>query len=182
MAEMTITSQEAAGMAEVEHANLKKSIERHINSMRRRSINPDEYFREESYENRKGYKSIRYLITYKGCEYLAQKMEFSHGSEFAARYEPRFKSQEAAEERTTYAPAKQPIKADGKIASYEELQKENHLLKEILSEVVTEADNMVKDFLGWTGDNLHENASIIHAIAIYDRLRRMMIAPAKESL
>lgn len=180
MAEMTITSQEAAWMAEVEHANIKRSIERHINSMRKRNINPDEYFREEYYENRKGYRSVRYLLTYKGCEYLAQKMEFLHGAEFAEKYKPRFHNQAAQEEKAESVPARQPIKEDGEIASYEELQKENYLLKEILSEVVAEADNMVKDFLGWTGDNLHENASIIHAIAVYDKLRRM-IAPVKGS-
>ena len=181
MAEMTMTSQEAAGMAEVEHANMKRSIERHINSMRKRGINPDEYFREEYYENRKGYESVRYLITYKGCEYLAQKMEFLHGAEFSAKYKPWFKSQGVMEERTVSVSEKEPIKEVGRVISYEELQKENHLLKEILSEVVAEADNMVKEFLGWTGNNLNENASIIHAIAIYDKLRRMMIAPARES-
>ena len=98
----SITSIEVAEMVEKEHSRVLKDIRRyseHINQANLDLVNADkialvEFWTESAYTDAKGQSRPCYLVTKKGCEFIAHKMTGAKGTVFTARYINRFHEME----------------------------------------------------------------------------------------
>ena len=94
--EQTIPSMEVADMVEMEHKYLMRNIRRYTDEMTGAQISPVEFWDESLYKDSKGENRPCYLVTKKGCEFIAHKMTGAKGTIFTARYINRFHDMENA--------------------------------------------------------------------------------------
>lgn len=90
---LTIDSREVAKMMEKRHADLLRDMEtfsKYLSESIERKIALVEFWSESSYRDVKGEFRKCYLITKKGCEFLAHKMTGRKGAIFTAVYINRF--------------------------------------------------------------------------------------------
>ena len=101
--EQTLDSREVAEMVGKKHTDLMRDIKRYQNQMEKincedpkRKIAFSDFFIESSY-NAEGQKRTYpcYLVTKKGCEFIAHKLTGQKGTEFTATYINRFHEMEA---------------------------------------------------------------------------------------
>lgn len=90
----TLDSREVAEMVGKEHSNLMKDIRRYIAQSNEVKIDLVEFFQETSYQDGKGETRPCYLVTRKGCEFIANKLTGVKGTEFTAKYINRFHAME----------------------------------------------------------------------------------------
>ena len=104
--EQTIPSMEVAEMVEMEHKYLMRNIRRYTGEMTGAKISPVEFWNVSAYKDSKGENRPCYLVTKKGCEFIAHKMTGAKGAIFTARYITRFHDMENAlktQNTTSYA-------------------------------------------------------------------------------
>ena len=94
--EQTIPSMEVADMVEMEHKYLMRNIRRYTGEMTGAKISPVEFWNVSAYKDSKGENRPCYLVTKKGCEFIAHKMTGAKGTIFTARYINRFHDMENA--------------------------------------------------------------------------------------
>ncbi len=86
-----IDSREVARMVEKEHSNLLKDIRRYITQMGKVKIDFSEFFIESLYRVEGQSREYPcYLVTEKGCEFIAHKMTSEKGTAFTVAYIDRF--------------------------------------------------------------------------------------------
>ena len=90
----SIVSMEVADMVEKEHKNLLRDIKRYNNQLNGSKIEPVDFWEDSTYIDNKGEERPCYLITKKGCEFIAHKMTGAKGTVFTARYINRFHEME----------------------------------------------------------------------------------------
>lgn len=90
----TIDSREVAEMVEKQHNTLLKDIRRYTKQLGEGKIAPSDFWTESSYQNSQNKTQPCYLITKKGCEFIAHKMTGTKGTVFTARYIERFHEME----------------------------------------------------------------------------------------
>lgn len=100
----TITSMEVAKMVGKEHKNLLADIRKYceqINGLKVEPVGFDEskiglidFFDESTYKDAKGEIRPCYLVTKKGCEFIAHKLTGIKGTQFTAMYINRFHEME----------------------------------------------------------------------------------------
>ena len=88
--EQTLDSREVADMVEKEHKTLLRDLRRYITQFNQCNLAPVEFFTESTYKDAKGETRPCYLITKKGCEFIAHKLTGTKGTIFTARYINRF--------------------------------------------------------------------------------------------
>lgn len=93
-AEAVLDSREVAKMVEKEHAKLLKDIRRYSEQLAEAKIDFYSYWEKSEYSRDDGRKYPCYLITKKGCEFIAHKMTGTKGTVFTARYIERFHEME----------------------------------------------------------------------------------------
>lgn len=94
IAKTTITSMEVAEMVEKEHSKLLKDIRRYVEQLGEAKIGFTEFFTESTYTTVQNKVMPCYLVTKKGCEFIAHKLTGRKGTEFTARYINRFHEME----------------------------------------------------------------------------------------
>lgn len=92
----TITSVEVADMVGKEHKELLRDIRRYAKQFNESNIALVDFFEESSYKDGKGESRPCYLVTKKGCEFIAHKLTGVKGTEFTAKYINRFHELEDA--------------------------------------------------------------------------------------
>lgn len=92
--EQTLTSMEVAEMVEKTHAALMKDVRRYTIQFNQVKIDPVEFFEESSYMDSHNQSRPCYLVTKKGCEFIAHKLTGAKGTAFTARYINRFHEME----------------------------------------------------------------------------------------
>lgn len=100
--EQTLDSREVAEMVEKEHRSVIRDIRRYIKqinecnhtSVTEHKIVPSDFFEESTYKDSTGRTLPCYMITRKGCEFIANKLTGTKGTEFTARYINRFHEME----------------------------------------------------------------------------------------
>lgn len=95
--ELNIDSREVAKMMEKRHADLLRDIavnSEYLSSVIQRKIALNEFWRKSTYKDSIGRSMKCYLITKKGCEFLAHKMTGKKGAIFTAVYINRFHEME----------------------------------------------------------------------------------------
>ena len=109
-----LTSMEVAQMVEKEHKQILKDIRRYTQQFNEGKISPVEFFTESTYIDGKGESRPCYLVTKKGCEFIAHKLTGQKGTEFTARYINRSHEMEN-QIAVSVSPAEIPL---GELASY----------------------------------------------------------------
>lgn len=92
--ERTLDSREVAKMVEKTHANLLKDIRGYINQLAEVNFHSGDFFTENTYLDANSQLRPCYLITKKGCEFIAHKLTGIKGTIFTARYINRFHEME----------------------------------------------------------------------------------------
>lgn len=90
----SITSMEVAEMVEKEHKYLMRSIREYSEVLTGEKISPVDFWQESNYKDVKGETRPCYLITKKGCDFIAHKTPGKKGTIFTARYINRFEEME----------------------------------------------------------------------------------------
>ena len=92
----TIDSREVAEMVEKSHAMLLRDIRRYTKQLGECKIASTVFWAENTYQDTQDRPQPCYLITKKGCEFIAHKMTGTKGTVFTARYIERFHQMEEA--------------------------------------------------------------------------------------
>lgn len=92
--EISITSIEVAEMIGKEHKELLRDIRRYAEQFNESNIALVEFFTESNYKDAKGEKRPCYLVSKKGCEFIAHKLTGVKGTAFTAKYINRFHEME----------------------------------------------------------------------------------------
>nr|WP_296439681.1 Rha family transcriptional regulator [uncultured Acetatifactor sp.] len=108
-----IVSTEVAQMVGKQHGDLLKDIRRYIEQLGKGKIPLSDFFSESTYVTEQNRTMPCFLVTKKGCEFIAHKLTGQKGTEFTARYINRFHEME--KDLMTPQPAEIPI---GEVASY----------------------------------------------------------------
>ena len=87
-------SREVAQIVEKEHKNLLRDITRYCKELNQLRFEPIEFFMESTYKDSKGRMYKCYLVTRKGCEFIAHKLTGIKGTKFTATYLERLGGQE----------------------------------------------------------------------------------------
>lgn len=91
-----IDSRDVAAMVGKEHSKLLKDIRRYTTHFNEAKMGFVDFWVESTYVDAKGECRTCYLITEKGCEFIAHKLTGQKGSEFTARYIDRFHEMKGA--------------------------------------------------------------------------------------
>ena len=94
---LTLDSREVAKMLPKRHADLLRDIatySKYLADFNERNFALVDFFQESSYQDSKGENRKCYLITKKGCEFIAHKMTGRKGALFTATYINRFHEME----------------------------------------------------------------------------------------
>lgn len=94
--EQTIPSMEVAEMVEKEHHKLMRDIRRYSDQLGESKIGFADFWKDSTYRDAQNKERTCYLVTKKGCEFIAHKMTGAKGTIFTARYINRFHDMENA--------------------------------------------------------------------------------------
>lgn len=89
-----IDSREVAEMVGKEHNKLLRDIREYIVQLDESKIGHTDFFTESEYVDKANRKKPCYLVTKKGCEFIAHKLTGIKGTEFTAKYIDRFHAME----------------------------------------------------------------------------------------
>lgn len=81
-----ITSMEVARMVGKDHKELLRDIRRYTEQLGESKIALTDFFQESTYITEQNRTMPCFLVTKKGCEFIAHKMTGQKGTEFTARY------------------------------------------------------------------------------------------------
>lgn len=90
----SITSLEVAQMVGKEHSKLLRDIRTYISQLGEAKIGFTDFFKESTYITEQNKTLPCFLVTKKGCEFIAHKLTGQKGTEFTARYINRFHEME----------------------------------------------------------------------------------------
>lgn len=91
-----IDSREVAEMVGKEHKELLRDIRRYCEQLGESKIALTDFFTESEYTDKSNRKKPCYLVSKKGCEFIAHKLTGIKGTEFTAKYINRFHDMEEA--------------------------------------------------------------------------------------
>ena len=94
MEQKHIDSREVAEMVGKEHKNIIRDIRGYLGEFSQLNFEPSDFFVESTYKNERGKEYPCYLVTKKGCEFIAHKLTGIKGTEFTAKYINRFHEME----------------------------------------------------------------------------------------
>ena len=89
-----IDSREVAEMVGKAHDKLLRDIRNYIEQLSLAKIGQSDFFIASTYKNERGKEYPCYLVTKKGCEFIAHKLTGVKGTEFTAKYINRFHEME----------------------------------------------------------------------------------------
>lgn len=90
----TISSVEVAEMVGKEHSKLLRDIRTYVDQLGQANFGQSDFFTESTYQNSQNKTHPCYLVTKKGCEFIAHKMTGVKGTEFTEKYIDRFHEME----------------------------------------------------------------------------------------
>ncbi|MCI8577378.1 MAG: Rha family transcriptional regulator [Lachnospiraceae bacterium] len=111
--EQVLNSREVAEMVGKDHSKLLRDIRKYGEQLGEAKIGLSDFFTESTYITEQNKTMPCYLVTKKGCEFIAHKLTGQKGTEFTAKYINRFHEME--QELTVPNATEIPI---GEIASY----------------------------------------------------------------
>lgn len=115
LAKTTIASMEVAQMVGKEHSKLLKDIRRYSEQLAEAKIGLGDFFKEGTYLDANNQSRPCFMVTKKGCEFIAHKLTGQKGTEFTARYINRFHEMESTICQKLYETKATSL---GEVASY----------------------------------------------------------------
>lgn len=109
----SLTSMEVSQMVGKDHSKLLRDIRKYSEQLAEAKIGLGDFFSESTYLDSNNQSRPCYLVTKKGCEFIAHKLTGQKGTEFTARYINRFHEME--HELVTAIPSEIPL---GELASF----------------------------------------------------------------
>lgn len=100
---LVLDSREVSEMVSKQHSHLLRDIETYIKYLNEAKIGLVDFFMESNYKDAKGEERPCYLITKKGCEFIAHKLTGYKGAMFTATYINKFHEMEAALFKPNYS-------------------------------------------------------------------------------
>lgn len=94
LTQKVITSMEVAQMVGKDHNMMLRDIRRYEEQLGQSKIAQSDFFTESTYRNSQNKTMPCYLVTKKGCEFIAHKLTGVKGTEFTAKYINRFHEME----------------------------------------------------------------------------------------
>ena len=85
-----LSSRKVAEMVEKDHAHLMRDIRNYVELLSQSNFGSADYFKESTYTDAQGKERECYLVSKKGCEFIAHKMTGQKGAIFTAKYIERF--------------------------------------------------------------------------------------------
>lgn len=137
-----IDSREVAEMVGKEHGKLLRDIRNYIKQLGQAKIGQSDFFTESAYKNGQNKTQPCYLVTKKGCEFIAHKLTGVKGTEFTAKYINRFHEMEDAIK--TQLPQGNDLIALAVIEAHKMLEQKDKQIKELETEVV-EMNNTISE-------------------------------------
>jgi Rha family phage regulatory protein len=180
----TITSLEVADMVGKPHNDLMKDIRRYTSQFNEGNISHVEFFTENTYLDKKGQERPCYMVTKKGCEFIAHKMTGVKGTEFTAKYINRFHEMEDVIQKPKspmqllemeFAALKEvDSKVDAINRDLQDFKETLPLLPSDADDVKAEVNKRVIDCLGGKNSNAYHDSSIRGKVYsdIYRELKR----------
>ena len=89
-----LDSREVADMVGKDHNMLLRDIRRYVEQLGQSKIAQSEFFTESTYQNSQNKTMPCFMVTKKGCEFIAHKLTGIKGTEFTAKYINRFHDME----------------------------------------------------------------------------------------
>lgn len=89
-----ITSVEVADMVEKDHSKLLRDIRTYCDQLGEAKIGLSDFFTEGTYQSEQNKTLPCYMVTKKGCEFIANKLTGTKGAMFTAKYINRFHEME----------------------------------------------------------------------------------------
>ena len=111
----TITSIEVSQMVGKDHSKLLRDIRKYSEQLAEAKIGLGDFFSESTYLDSNNQSRTCYLVTKKGCEFIAHKLTGQKGTEFTARYINRFHDMENIIHQKVYETKATSL---GEVASY----------------------------------------------------------------
>ncbi|MDD5936188.1 MAG: ORF6C domain-containing protein, partial [Clostridiales bacterium] len=189
--EQRISSREVAEMMEVEHKNLLQKIDEINKSFSKAensavTVNTEKYWIEGAYKSGTGRSYREFMVTKRGCEFLAHKSTGTKGNLFTDRYMDRFAAMEEqiAKPRPLTTPEQIKLLAQGNIElseridnveqDLEDFKQELPLLGCDMDRITTAVHTMGVKCLGGKKSNAYADKSIRSKVYadIYDQLKR----------
>ena len=180
----TITSVEVAEMVGKDHSKLLRDIRNYIDQFNQSKIGFVEFFSESNYKDGKGEIRPCYLVTKKGCEFIAHKLTGVQGTEFTAKYINRFHEMENVIQKPKspmqllemeFAALKEvDRKVDAINRDLQDFKETLPLLPSDADDVKAEVNKRVIDCLGGKNSNAYHDSSIRGKVYsdIYRELKR----------
>lgn len=180
----TITSVEVAEMVGKDHSKLLRDIRNYIDQFNQSKIGFVEFFSESNYKDGKGEIRPCYLVTKKGCEFIAHKLIGVKGTEFTAKYINRFHEMENVIQKPKspmqllemeFAALKEvDRKVDAINRDLQDFKETLPLLPSDADDVKAEVNKRVIDCLGGKNSNAYHDSSIRGKVYsdIYRELKR----------
>ena len=122
----TLTSVEVAEMVGKPHNDLMKDIRRYTSQFNEGNISHVEFFTENTYLDKKRQERPCYLVTKKGCEFIAHKLTGVKGTEFTAKYINRFHELEEHAQKPRTALEQIALLAQGALELEEKVDSVEH--------------------------------------------------------
>lgn len=111
----TITSLEVAQMIGKDHSKLLRDIRIYSKQLAEAKIGLGNFFTESTYLDANNQSRPCFMVSKKGCEFIAHKLTGQKGTEFTARYINRFHEMESDIYRKVYETKSTSL---GEVASY----------------------------------------------------------------
>ena len=150
-----IDSREVAEMVEKAHNDLLKDIRRYCEQLGEGNIPHTDFFTESEYTDKSNRKKPCYLVTKKGCEFIAHKLTGIKGTEFTAKYINRFHEMEeeiqnpfqnlSTEMKAILMHDEKLVKIDQRVTSLENTMTIDYGQQKVLGDCV---NRVVLEFLG----------------------------------
>jgi phage regulator Rha-like protein len=139
----TLTSNEVADMMDIEHKNLLNKINKINEDLGELKIKPTDFWVESAYKTKQNKTVKCYLITKKGCEFLANKTTGSKGNIFTALYVNKFNDMEQEQNKPLSLEEMTLKVIEGQKNKILELENRNNDLTGVLSTIQTYGDNLL---------------------------------------
>ncbi|MCI8285445.1 MAG: Rha family transcriptional regulator [Firmicutes bacterium] len=104
LSKATVSSLEIADMVEKDHAMLLRDLRRYINQFAACNFASGDFFKESTYLDANNQRRPCFLVTKKGCEFIAHKLTGTKGTIFTAKYINRFHEMEEGNVLCTLSP------------------------------------------------------------------------------
>jgi Rha family phage regulatory protein len=128
--EKTITSLEVAEMVEKDHSKLLKDIRRYTEQLGEAKIGFTDFFSESTYRTSQNKELPCYLVTKKGCEFIANKLTGVKGAIFTAKYINRFHEMEEVVSKPMSAMEQIKLLAQGNVELEQKIESVNKDLQD----------------------------------------------------